>query len=188
MNNVECDYNVNKQLDPNTNLKIVLGVSFEWGKRKGQDVFLKLRELLNDNYIIVLVGTNEQIDRELPQGIISIHRTADQYKLAEIYTAADVFVNPTRDEVLGMVNLEALACGTPVVTFDGSGSQECVDVFSGCIVKKGDAEGMAGQIQNICVNGLCAEQSCIERAVHFSNERSYRGYLSLYKKIIIGEV
>ena len=97
--------------------KIILGVSFDWGYRKGLDVFIELAKRLNDDYKIVLVGTSDATDATLPENIISIHRTDNQIELAKIYSAADVFVTPTREEVLGMVSAEAIACGTPVVTF-----------------------------------------------------------------------
>lgn len=72
--------------------------------------------MLDDSYRLVIVGSDNKVDEILPSNVISIHKTQDQKQLAEIYTAADVFVNPTREEVLGMVNVESLACGTPVVT------------------------------------------------------------------------
>ncbi|MBQ4269875.1 MAG: glycosyltransferase, partial [Clostridia bacterium] len=91
---------------------IVLGVAFDWGVKKGLDVFIELSKRLDENYKIILVGTNDAIDKQLPKNILSIHRTQNQKELAEIYSAADVFVNATREETFGLVNIEALACGT----------------------------------------------------------------------------
>ena len=93
---------------------ILLGVAFDWGARKGLDIFIELAKRLDEKYQIVLVGTNEKTDKLLPNDIISIHRTQNQKELAEIYTAADLFVNPTREENFPTVNIEALACGTPL--------------------------------------------------------------------------
>ena len=79
---------------------VILGVAFDWGKRKGIDVFIELsKRLSEEEYCIVLVGTNSELDKSLPKNIISIHKTMNQKELAEIYTIADVFVNPTREEV-----------------------------------------------------------------------------------------
>ena len=117
--------------------KIVLGVAFGWGERKGLDVFLDFAKRLDsERYQIVLVGTDENVDKQLPNTVISIHRTQNQTELAKIYTAADVFVNPTREEVFGLVNIEALACGTPGVTFNTGGSPECYDATCGSVVPK----------------------------------------------------
>ena len=89
---------------------LLLGVAFDWGSRKGLDVFAELaRRLDKEKYKIVLVGTNDVVDKQLPKEIISIHRTQNQAELAEIYSAADLFVNPTREENYPTVNMEAIA-------------------------------------------------------------------------------
>ena len=85
--------------------KIVLGVSFGWGDRKGLDAFLELAKRLPDDYRIVLIGTNESVDAKLPENVISIHRTDNQEALAKIYSAADVFVNCTREDTFPTVNI-----------------------------------------------------------------------------------
>ncbi len=78
---------------------ILLGVAYNWSKKKGLDVFLSLAKRLPKEYVIVLVGTNIKIDEQLPSDVISIHRTNSQEELAEIYSAADLFVNPTRERI-----------------------------------------------------------------------------------------
>lgn len=117
---------------------IVLGVSFAWGYRKGLDCFVEMAEKLGEQYQIVLVGTDDEIDKNLPQNIISIHRTQNQKELAEIYSAADVFAMPTREENYPTVNMEAIACGTPVVTFDTGGSPEMLNEKVGRVVPVDD--------------------------------------------------
>ncbi len=82
------------------------------------------KRLDKNKFQIVLVGTDDSIDKMLPNSIISIHRTRDQNELAEIYSAADLFVNPTREENYPTVNMESIACGTPVLTFRTGGSPE----------------------------------------------------------------
>lgn len=156
---------------------IILGVSFGWNYKKGLDCFVKLRNELNEQYRIVLVGTDSSIDKQLPSGIVSIHRTQNQKELAEVYSAADVFFNPTREEVLGLVNLESLACGTPVVTFNTGGSPECIDEYSGIIVEDGD------DIKTIFEKKAYAnimEENCIKRAQQFKENEVYLKYLNIY--------
>lgn len=156
---------------------IILGVSFGWNYKKGLDCFVKLRNELNEQYRIVLVGTDSSIDKKLPSGIVSIHRTQNQKELAEVYSAADVFFNPTREEVLGLVNLESLACGTPVVTFNTGGSPECIDEYSGIIVEEGD------DIKTIFEKKTYAnimEENCIKRAQQFKENEVYLKYLNIY--------
>ena len=160
--------------------KIVLGVSFFWDRRKGTDVFIELAQRLPEDYQIVLVGTNEQVDRLLPKNIISIHRTQNQQELAEIYTAADVFANPTREEVLGLVNLEALACGTPGVTFRSGGSPECYDETCGSVVACDDIDAFEKEIIRICRDKPYSEEACRNRAALFDKDQKFREYFDLY--------
>lgn len=77
---------------------------------------------MDDRFKIVLVGTNDEDDKILPDNIISIHRTSNQKELAEIYSSADLYFNPTREENYPTVNMESIACGTPVMTFKTGGS------------------------------------------------------------------
>ena len=164
------------------NKKIVLGVAFDWGIRKGLDVFVELSKRLSDEYQIVLVGTNDQIDSALPSNIISIHRTQNQQELAEIYTAADVFANPTREEAFGLVNVEALACGTPGVTFRTGGSPECYDDTCGVVVEKNDIDAMEREIRHICEAHPYDIDSCIKFAQRFDMYDRYREYIDLYQE------
>ena len=162
---------------------IVLGVAFGWGVRKGLDVFTELAARLDkDKYQIVLVGTSEKTDKLLPESIISIHRTQNQRELAEIYTAADVFANPTREEVFGLVNVEALACGTPGVTFDAGGSPECYDETCGSVVPCDDIDAMEKEIIHICEEEPFGACECIKYAKKFDIHEKYREYTELYSE------
>lgn len=162
--------------------KVVLGVAFGWGVRKGLDVFIELAKRLPENYRVVLVGTNKKIDESLPTNIVSIHKTQNQTELAEIYTAADVFANPTREEVLGLVNVEALACGTPVVTFKTGGSPECIDKTCGTVVSCDDIDAMEKEICRICEEKSCFVDACLRRAKSFDMNDRFEEYVDLYRK------
>jgi len=163
---------------------VLLGAAFHWDNRKGLDVFIELfRRLDPRNYKIVLVGTDSEVEKLLPDGIISVRRTESKEELAELYTAADVFVNPTREEVLGLVNLEANACGTPVVTFDAGGSPECICETSGVVVAVDDIEAMEKQIVRIAAQKPFTEQMCVNRAAAFDKEKQYKQYLDLYAEV-----
>lgn len=159
---------------------LVLGVSFDWGKRKGLDVFTYLARHLDSKYRIVLVGTNDALDADLPDNILSIHRTHDTKELAAIYSAADVLVNPTREEVLGMVNLEALACGTPVITFDTGGSPETIDPTCGKVVPVDDNETLLKEIVRVCETRPYSPEACIKRAAGFEKDSKFAEYLQFY--------
>lgn len=162
---------------------ILLGVALSWDHRKGLDVFIELCERLDNRFQIVLVGTNDQIDAQLPDKILSVHRTQNPFELAAIYTAADLFVNPTKEEVLGMVNLESLACGTPVITFDTGGSPECLTPSCGCVVPKNDIDTMYKEIIRICADSPYASSACLEQAKRFNMNERFAEYIRLYEEI-----
>lgn len=106
--------------------KIILGVASAWNERKGLDDFVKLSEIIDHEYAIVLVGLSERQKKRMPGSIIAISRTNNAKELAEIYTAADVFFNPTYEDNYPTTNLEAQACGTPCITYRTGGSVESV--------------------------------------------------------------
>ena len=161
-----------------------MGAAFGWGERKGLDVFLDLAKRLDsERYQIVLVGTDENVDKQLPNTVISIHRTQNQTELAKIYTAADVFVNPTREEVFGLVNIEALACGTPGVTFNTGGSPECYDATCGSVVPKNDVDALYREIIRICETKPYSRESCVKKAVEFDKNEKFKAYVRLYEEL-----
>lgn len=167
------------------NKYIVLGVAFGWGERKGLDVFIELAKRLDsEKYQIVLVGTNAETDKLLPENVISIHRTQNQTELAEIYTAADVFTNPTREENYPTVNMECIACGTPVVTFNTGGSPEMLDETCGTVVPKDDNDAMYNEIIRICETKPYSKEACLKRAKEFDKNLKNREYIDLYNDII----
>lgn len=166
---------------------IILGVAFDWGYRKGLDVFEQLaRSLKVGSYQIVLVGTNDTVDKELPANIISVHRTQDQNELAEYYSLADVFVMPTREENFPTVNIEALACGTPIITFDTGGSAEIIDEKSGIAVRCDDIEALKREIIYVCETHPFTKQDCMARANIFDQNARFLEYTQLYEQIAGG--
>lgn len=163
---------------------IVLGVAFGWGYKKGLDCFIELaKELDKNKYQIVLVGTDDEVDETLPDNVISIHRTENQEKLAEIYTAADVFVNPTREENYPTVNMEAVACGTPVITFRTGGSPECVDENTGFVV-----DSFCELLEMINKNQYteASQVRCIKSSRRFDDKTKYGEYINLYNGMLRG--
>ena len=167
---------------------LLLGVTFGWNARKGLDVFIELAKRLDSSFQIVLVGTDDRVDAQLPTNIISIHRTQNQKELAEIYTAADLFVNPTREEVFGMVNIESLACGTPVITFNSGGSPETIDETCGRVVVCDDMDSLVYQIKLICEYGSFTGEQCRKRAKHFEMNGKFQDYINIFEAIVKGKV
>lgn len=129
---------------------MILGVANRWDDRKGLEDFIKLREMLDDQkFAIILVGLSARQSKNLPEGIISIKRTDSQRELAEIYSSADVFFNPTYEENYPTVNLESEACGTPVIAYDSGGTSETLCREDSAVVPAGDIASANNLIQNM---------------------------------------
>lgn len=121
------------------NKKVILGVANVWEKRKGFDDFLELAKLISDDYRIVLVGVTDEQLKKLPPKVIGIKRTNSATELAQIYTAADVYVSPSREETFGMTVVEAMACGTPAIVYNLTALSE-LSVFGAVVCEKNTVE------------------------------------------------
>ena len=165
--------------------KIILGLASIWSKEKGWDDFVKMSEMLNDDEVIVMVGVTEKQQEQLPKGVVGIRRTENVRQLAELYSAATAFVNPTWQDNYPTVNLEAIACGTPVVTYRTGGSVEAVTEETGYVVEQGDVAGLLKAVRDIKNNGK--EQytaKCRAYALaNFRKEERYADYLKLYEDL-----
>ncbi|CEO09855.1 group 1 glycosyl transferase [[Clostridium] sordellii] len=163
---------------------IVLGVANIWVEKKGLKYLTELEKNLNDDYKFVIVGVDEKKKNELSKNIIAITRTNNVKELAEIYTAADVFVNPTLEDNFPTTNLEALACGTPVLTFETGGSVECVDEKCGAIVPKKELENLKQQIIKIKENNFDSAD-CIKKSKKYDKRKRYDDYIRIYRKQLL---
>lgn len=163
------------------NKKIILGVAAVWSRTKGLEDFIKLSEYLEKEYVILLVGLNKKQIRQLPSNIIGIERTENVEELANLYTQADCFVNPTWEDNFPTTNLESLACGTPVITFNIGGSPESINETCGLVVEKGNIEDLINAI-----NGFNREQyvGCLKQSKNYDKGKQYKKYIELYKKVI----
>ena len=164
--------------------KMILAVAYFWDAGKGLYVFMELAKRLPADYQIVMVGTNDETDKVLPGNIISIHKTYNQEELVKIYSCADLFVNPTTDENFPTVNMEALACGLPVLTYDTGGCAEIIDESCGASVPSGDIDAMEKEIIRICETKPYSRQACIQRASKFNMDDKFAEYVDLYNKKI----
>ena len=181
----KSSFDIKKKYNIPENKFLILGVAMSWSRGKGPDVFARLAKALDsEKYQIVMVGTDEGLEQDLPSEIICIRRTADQTELAQLYSAADLFVNPTREENFPTVNLESLACGTPVLTYNTGGSPECIDEKTGMVVDCDDEEALYNAILYIEKERPFSSDDCIKRAENFDNSKKYEEYISLYRELM----
>jgi len=170
-----------------TNKKIILGCASIWDERKGLSDFIKLSGLLNDDYQIILIGlTNEQLKLTNSSGVIGIKRTESTAQLAEYYSLAHVYVNPTYQDNFPTTNLEALACGTPVITYNTGGSPEAVDDNTGIIVEKGNLQELLNAILLLLEKDKSNyTEHCRNRALKiFDKNIVFNEYIQLYKQVL----
>lgn len=174
--------------DQETNIakkKIILGVASIWMKEKGLDDFKRLAERLDDDKVIVLVGKMTASQKEgLPEKIVTIERTSDVLELASLYRSATVFVNPTWQDNYPTVNMEAIACGTPVITYRTGGSPESViEGQTGFVVEQGDIEGILEALRKIEAGEGWTDR-CRSIAVQkFGKKDRYSDYIALYESL-----
>lgn len=163
--------------------KIVLAVAGTWSKRKGLGEIIRLSEELPDDYKIVVVGLAKS---NLPNSskIEAINRTHDIIELAEIYSAADVLVNPTFEDNFPTVNLEALACGIPVVTYRTGGSPESITTDVGIVVKQGDFRALKESVIHVCEQkDRYSASNCILRSKLYNMEERFNDYVDVLETV-----
>ena len=164
---------------------ILLGVAALWHPEKGVDDLLQLASMLREDEVIVMVGVDGKLQKRLPWNMVGIRRTENIRQMAELYSAADAFVNPTWQDNYPTVNLEAIACGTPVVTYRTGGSIEAVTPETGFIVEQGDVEGLLKAVRIIEQRGKANYiEPCRNHALaHFRKEDRYADYIRLYNRV-----
>lgn len=178
-NDIREKYNIGNKF-------IILGVANVWNQSKGYDYFIQLSRQLKHDEVIIMVGLNEGQIKKIPQNIIGIPRTKNVKELAEIYSSANVFVNPTLEDNFPTTNLEALACGVPIITFATGGSVESVVDGCGFVVEKENVKGIENAINQIkSSNRLIYHNNCLNRANEFYDKNiKIKEYIKLYKSNI----
>lgn len=173
----------------------IIGVSANWGKSKGFEEFVQLGQ--DKRFIVVMIGVPNNMKALLPPSVICIERTDSQEQLAEYYTEADVFVNPTYHDNFPTVNLEALACGTPIVTYRTGGSPEAIcdrngnvlDERLGAVVECGNYEALVKKIIKL---GSVSPSYKEERSKYcrdfaeknYNKDKCYKSYIEIYKDLL----
>lgn len=162
--------------------RYILGVANIWDERKGLKDFIRLREILDRDIDIVLVGLSQSQIKSLGDGINGIRRTESIEDLASLYAGAEAFINPTYLDNFPLVNIEALACGTPVITYRTGGSHESIDKNSGLAVEKGNIQALHGSILAVLNDkNFYTSGQCRERAIgKYSSEDRNADYIDLY--------
>lgn len=162
---------------------ILLGVASMWEERKGYAYFEEMADRLDASFQIILIGLSKGKMKKLHPKIHGVMRTESIEELAEYYSMADVYVNTTLEDTFPTTNLEALACGTPVITFATGGSVESVSEDTGKVVPKGDLEALILAIQAMREEPS-KKEACLRRASQYDKHERFREYLKLYRELL----
>ena len=204
--------------ESSTGLKVrfkIIAVSSVWYPNKGELDIYKLRTMLpEDEYEITMVGLSAEQAKNLPKGIRGIQRTQNVRELAQLYSEADVLINPTYEDNFPTVNIEALACGTPVITYKTGGSPEAVrdkvsDGFkefsfdsahdkrqvsggaelynTGMVIEQGNVVALVNAVMQMKDKPL-SSADCRKRAEElFDKDKCFEKYVELYEELVNGK-
>ena len=158
----------------------VLAVASFWTKDKGSEDLNKLVKLLDKDIEVVVVGNGS----DKIEGVKSISHTNNKAELVDLYSSAHVLINPTLDDNFPSVNIESIACGTPVITYRTGGSPEIIDGKTGVVVDKGNYRAMAEVINSLYKNYYFKSEDCVERSKRYSKEVMKKEYQKLYESLL----
>ena len=161
--------------------KVILGVASAWGESKGTKEFAALSQTLPDDYKVVLVGMTKAQAEKMPKEMLVLPRTNSIKELAEIYTAADVFFNPSRQETMGLTTVEAMACGTPALTSNCTAVPEVVDERSGMVLENLEIDTIIDGINKVLSKDYPNTRS---RAEEYEKTAQYKKYIQEYEKVL----
>lgn len=166
--------------------KVLLGCASAWSNRKGYQDFIELAKWLSDEYQIVMIGLTKKELKGLPSTIVGLGKTESIEELAAWYSLAYVFINPTSQDNFPTTNLEALACCTPVITYNTGGSPEAIDEATGFIVEKGDIEGIIVSIEKLgTLDYDKVTKACRARAERLYDKKTrYLDYLRIFERMV----
>ena len=141
--------NFRKKLNLSDHDVVILAVATVWNDFKGYKDYLKLSLLLDKKFKIVLVGGMTRVqEKRLPDNIIYIKKTQDIYEMAKLYNIANLYLNLTYCDTYPTVNLEAIACGVPLITYKVGGSTEIAERFGGISIERGNIKKIVQILNN----------------------------------------
>ena len=164
---------------------VILGPASKWLSDVNKEVLDKFTKLMHPDEVLLLFGVDVQDTSNLPKNVITYGYTKNREELAQLYTMADVFVNCTREESLSLINIEAQACGTPVVTFDATATPETVDGIYSLSTQVGNPDRLYESVENIRYNndGELSKQVISFASKNYDLYSNYEKYLNLYKTL-----
>lgn len=166
---------------------ILLGPANKWLSAVNKETLDYFIQAMPEDYILVLFGAKDHKKKYLSNNVLLYGYTSSREEMAQLYSMADVFVNCSREDTLSSLNIEAQACGTPVVTYNATGNEETVNYLVGYAVFTGDMGSLWEKTKLIVDHNKTSYlDQCVGR-VHkdFVKEDNYNRYIELYKSIVV---
>lgn len=165
--------------------EIILGVANNWGPNKGFDDFCQLSRIIKENWVVIMVGLSDDQIRGLPDSIIGLARTDSIEELVDLYSSALVTFSASTEETFGLVILESLACGTPVIAYDSTACAELVREECGFLVEPHALQKVVRRIEEIERMGKKVySEKCTAVAKTYSDNEMYQKYIELYEEVV----
>ena len=169
---------------------IILGMANKWLSEDGRETYNHVVKKLGPRMKLFLIGcTPKQIAENSNAHVFMSGFIKNRIELAKCFSSADVFVNVTKADSFPTVNIESIACGTPVITYDSGGSAEIVDWQTGEVVPYGNYEQLLQSIKRIQENGKQSySRKCRQRAeLLYNKNKTFLEYVKLYSQISMKE-
>lgn len=168
---------------------MILAVASVWSDAKGLSDYIKLSEVLPDDYIIVLVGLTESQISSLPQRVVGLPRTENVTELVLLYSMAHIVMSLSYSETFGLSIVEGMACGTPAIVYNNTAQRYLIDERTGLTVETGDIAGVAEAVNvldaKIDANAEGISANCRKRAEEcFDKDKCFEKYIELYNRIL----
>lgn len=166
---------------------VILGPAGKWLSSVNKETYDYFVRNMADDMILVLFGC-QAINSKAPSNVKQIGFIHDPKEMAEVYSMADVMVNCSREDTLSSLNLESQACGTPVVTYEATGSKETVDGVCGFAVETGNEKLLFREVYKLysmssydkkLINAACRQRTLYK----FEKNASYKKYLQMYLEL-----
>ena len=160
---------------------VIMGPASKWLAPINRPILNYFSENMQNDECLLLFGCGQNTP-DLSSNVIKYGYTKDRHELAQLYTMADIFVNCTREESLSLINVEAQACGTPVITFDNTGVAETVNGIYGVRVPTGDVRKLYNAIKKIRKSKSDFDDILINVRMRFDLQKNYKRYIELYNQ------
>lgn len=169
------------------NKTLIVGSAMQWSSIKNINAYVALARKLSNKYMVMLIGAEDAWHRDMPKNMVCVPATLRPARMAQFYSAADLLVNLSSAETFGLVTVEAMACGTPVISFNNSAAPELINDSCGYLVNEEEGVDAIAEIIRSKSWRNITTRACIGHASKFSIVEQIEHYRALYRRCLMKE-